>query len=293
MNFLKTKHAKIAMAACAALAVLAAVFFLQPGPGKGAPSVTELALTREETALLTQQAQGVTIDVDAVLRQTQAEAIGTIPATIFSMVQTQPTFTSTAAAMATTVRTPAVQPATTAKTTTKPVASTVPITTTTKTAAATTTTTASTTTTTTMTTAQAQLACTISVRCDTILGRMDKLSPAKRDIVPSNGVILQTRTVTFTEGESVFDVLKRVTQSERIHMDFDNNPLYNSAYVAAIGNLYERDAGELSGWMYRVNGVYPSYGSSKCALKQGDVVEWLYTCDLGKDIGGEGISQRG
>ena len=122
---------------------------------------------------------------------------------------------------------------------------------------------------------------------------MDKLSPAKQSIVPSNGIILQTKTVSFTEGESVFDALRRVTQSERIHMDFESNPMYSSVYIAAVGNLYERDCGELSGWMYRVNGTFPNYGCSKYTLKAGDTVELLYTCDLGKDIGGEGISQRG
>ena len=49
--------------------------------------------------------------------------------------------------------------------------------------------------------------------------------------------------------------------------------------------MYEFDAGELSGWMYRVNGVFPNKGCSAYTLSDGDVVEWLYTCDLGKDIG--------
>jgi hypothetical protein len=64
-------------------------------------------------------------------------------------------------------------------------------------------------------------------------------------------------------------------------------PIYRAAYVEAIQNLYEFDCGELSGWMYRVNGVFPNYGCSRYTLKAGDVVEWLYTCDLGRDIGGE------
>jgi len=121
---------------------------------------------------------------------------------------------------------------------------------------------------------------------------MNLLKPEKISVVPSNGVILQSKTVTFAEGESVFDVLKRVTQSEKIHLEFTNVPAYNSAYVEGIGNLYEFDCGPLSGWMYWVNGIFPSYGSGKYTLKQGDVVEWLYTCDLGRDIGGEGVVQR-
>ena len=61
---------------------------------------------------------------------------------------------------------------------------------------------------------------------------------------------------------------------------------YGSVYVQGINNLYEFSCGELSGWMYRVNGVFPNYGCSKYVLKDGDVVEWVYTCDLGRDVGG-------
>ncbi len=61
---------------------------------------------------------------------------------------------------------------------------------------------------------------------------------------------------------------------------------YNSVYVEGIHNLYEFDTGELSGWMYNVNGWYPNYGASRYQLKDGDVVNWRYTCDLGRDVGG-------
>ena len=38
--------------------------------------------------------------------------------------------------------------------------------------------------------------------------------------------------------------------------------------------------------MYKVNGWFPNYGCSRYSLKQGDVIEWVYTCDLGRDVGG-------
>ena len=38
--------------------------------------------------------------------------------------------------------------------------------------------------------------------------------------------------------------------------------------------------------MYKVNDWFPNYGCSRYALQEGDKVEWLYTCDLGDDIGG-------
>ncbi len=127
--------------------------------------------------------------------------------------------------------------------------------------------------------------CTFSIECSTILNNLDQLDPEKLEMVPSGGVILETTTVTFFEGESVFDVLQRVCKDKGIHMEASWTPIYNSAYIEGIHNLYEFDCGELSGWMYRVNGWYPNYGSSRYQLKQGDVVQWRYTCDLGNDVG--------
>ena len=127
--------------------------------------------------------------------------------------------------------------------------------------------------------------CTFSIECSTILNNLDQLDPEKLEMVPSGGVILKKTTVTFYEGESVFDVLQRLCKEKGIHMESSWTPIYNSAYIEGIHNLYEFDCGELSGWMYRVNGWYPNYGCSRYQLKDGDVVEWRYTCDLGHDVG--------
>ena len=128
--------------------------------------------------------------------------------------------------------------------------------------------------------------CTFSISCATILNNWDKCDESKKPLVPADGVILPTTTVTFTEGESVFDVLQRLCRENKIHMESSWTPLYNSAYVEGINNLYEFDVGSLSGWMYSVNGWFPNYGCSRYALQNGDVVNWVYTCDLGYDVGG-------
>jgi hypothetical protein len=120
------------------------------------------------------------------------------------------------------------------------------------------------------------------------LNNLSELDPDKLELVPSNGVILAPTTVTFYEGESVFDVLQRVCKDNHIHIEFSWTPIYNSAYTEGIHNLYEFDCGALSGWMYRVDGWYPNYGCSRYQLADGEVVEWRYTCDLGEDVGRDG-----
>jgi hypothetical protein len=127
---------------------------------------------------------------------------------------------------------------------------------------------------------------TLSVRCDTILDNMERLDSAKHGLVPADGVIFPETAVTFHEGESAFNVLSREMKRAKVHLEFVNTPIYDSAYIEGINNLYEFDVGELSGWEYKVNDWFPNYGSSRYQLKDGDRIEWLYTCDLGRDIGG-------
>lgn len=127
--------------------------------------------------------------------------------------------------------------------------------------------------------------CTLSIECSTILNNLSDLDANKRELVPSNGVILEPTEVTFYDGESVFDVLQRTCKEKGIHLESSWTPIYNSAYVEGINNLYEFDCGELSGWTYCVDGWFPNYGCSRYQLKDGEKIEWRYTCDLGKDVG--------
>ncbi|WP_414733279.1 DUF4430 domain-containing protein [Acetobacterium carbinolicum] len=127
--------------------------------------------------------------------------------------------------------------------------------------------------------------CTLSINCSTLLDHMDRLPSGKGAFVPANGWILYPSEVSFNAGESVHDVLQRVCRDNGIHMESSFTPAYNSAYVEGINQLYEFDGGERSGWMYNVNGWFPNYGCSQYAVKQGDVINWVYTCDLGRDVG--------
>jgi len=129
--------------------------------------------------------------------------------------------------------------------------------------------------------------CTIEIRCDTILNNMENLEPGKEGYVPSSGTILKRTSVGFNDGETVFDVLKRVCKEKGIQMESSWTPAYGSSYIESINHIYEFDCGPQSGWMYKVNGWFPNYGCSSYNLKDGDVIVWLYTCEgLGADVGG-------
>lgn len=127
---------------------------------------------------------------------------------------------------------------------------------------------------------------TITIRCDTILNNMEDLKPEKVEFVPSDGEILPVVRVPFYEDETVFDVLVRVCKTAGIHMDYVLSPMYGTNYIRGINNLYEKDCGAESGWMYKVNGWFPNYGVSGYKLSDGDAIVFAYTCKgYGTDVG--------
>ncbi|RXT06467.1 DUF4430 domain-containing protein [Ammoniphilus sp. CFH 90114] len=96
------------------------------------------------------------------------------------------------------------------------------------------------------------------------------------------GIILAATEVTFESGESVLDILKKVTKEKKIQMEYrGTGPI---AYVEGIDNLYEFDRGPKSGWMYRVNGSFGKKSAGDVQIKPNDQIEWIYTLDLGKDV---------
>ena len=84
------------------------------------------------------------------------------------------------------------------------------------------------------------------------------------------------------DGDTVYDILLEATAEHKIHLE--TNGSSEGIYVEGIGNIYEFDFGELSGWVYHVNGQSPSVSCGEYELSDRDSIEWLYSCELGKDV---------
>lgn len=100
---------------------------------------------------------------------------------------------------------------------------------------------------------------------------------------PDIGTIMGTIEVDIGDSKTVLDVLKKATRSQKLQMEYTGNGA--TAYVQGIDNLYEFDKGSGSGWMYSVNGKFPNRSAGIWPLSPGDDIRWLYTEDLGKDLG--------
>lgn len=124
--------------------------------------------------------------------------------------------------------------------------------------------------------------CTVTIVCKTAL-ESGKLNDTMLSLLPEDGVILDHYPVPYTEGDSVFDAIAKAVRENKLHMEYSGTKTV--PYIEGVANLYEFDCGSLSGWMYRVNGWFASFGMGQYPLSGGDSVELIYTCDLGNDVG--------
>ena len=108
------------------------------------------------------------------------------------------------------------------------------------------------------------------------------------------GTIIGSTKVPFKKGENMAQVTKRLLDHLGIGMRYSGS-LTGGFYLGAIsgfevggtpyGTMGEFDAGVGSGWMVTLNGWFINQGASEFSVKNGDVIQWLYTCQLGADIG--------
>ena len=123
-----------------------------------------------------------------------------------------------------------------------------------------------------------ELTCTLTVLCGNALNHPDWLAPGVAEVLPAGGTLLPETETVFQEGETAFDLLLRLTRAAGIPVEYSVTPLYGTAYIEGIGNLYEFDCGQSSGWVYQVNGAFPGHSSSEHVLRDGDRVLFAYTC---------------
>ena len=108
-----------------------------------------------------------------------------------------------------------------------------------------------------------------SIRCDAVAGR---------DGLPEDGVILAEDAYSIGEGDTVYDLLLRVTKAHKMPLATSGS---YSVYVTGISALFEFDYGSTSGWVYTVNEKSPVLACDEYLLQDGDTVVISYTLTLG------------
>lgn len=131
---------------------------------------------------------------------------------------------------------------------------------------------------------------TLSIECKTAAENLSLLPEELRSerYVPRDGYILPPTKLALEKDETAYSLFLRAAKYYEIPFEAQaagDNSL-GTAYIQSINQLSEFDGGELSGWMYSVNGEFPSAGCDSFTVSDGDVVRFVYSFDLGKDVGG-------
>ena len=135
--------------------------------------------------------------------------------------------------------------------------------------------------------------CTIMISCATIFAPDVKIDRFILEEQPSDGIVLSRRNISLSGNDSVYDLLKRVCEENTIPIETSKIAATNNYYIEGINNLYEFDAGNLSGWMYSVNGHFPQMSTSQYTVSPGDEIEILYSCNSGVDVGDDFYNKAG
>lgn len=108
-----------------------------------------------------------------------------------------------------------------------------------------------------------------------------KVPQAKVNVKGLNGKLLSAKDIILEDGDTAYSVLVKAVGNSNI----DARVIDHHTYVSSIHQLGEFEHGEGSGWLYKINDIYPKQYAGLFVLKPGDVMEWVYTKDYGKDVG--------
>lgn len=110
------------------------------------------------------------------------------------------------------------------------------------------------------------------------------------------GTVIEAVEVPFVKGDSIADVTVRLLDALGMEYEFTGT-VDSGFYLAALKNfelngtyyptLGEFDGGKDSGWCVRLNNWHIDRSAAEIEVGDEDVVSWLYTCQLGADIGAD------
>ncbi|MBQ9957343.1 MAG: DUF4430 domain-containing protein [Ruminococcus sp.] len=116
---------------------------------------------------------------------------------------------------------------------------------------------------------------TMTIRCDTI-------ADIDEEYIPENGIILSECVFEIDSDDTAYDILTEASRTYSIHLE--SSGADGMKYINGINHIYELQYGDLSGWMYFVNGKEMSEGCDGYTVRDGDNIEWHYTLEMGKDL---------
>ena len=123
--------------------------------------------------------------------------------------------------------------------------------------------------------------------------RIDPSTSVTFEVLGPGGttVIASPTNVSIDANETALSASVKGLQANRLA--FQTSGSGAGTYVTSINNLAQLDNGPLSGWLYKVNNTFPSEGPAVYRVNPGDTITWVYTNDLGRDVGAPAVIFEG
>ena len=113
----------------------------------------------------------------------------------------------------------------------------------------------------------------VRIHCETVLDK-----GVSEEDFPGIPVIFDGKASYF-ENATAYDVINKVLMDNKIHVEFENSSY--GTYIKGLANIYAGDFGDMSGWLFKVNGEYAEVGCSAYKVNDGDEIELVYSCVMG------------
>lgn len=102
------------------------------------------------------------------------------------------------------------------------------------------------------------------------------------DFPEESGIEDVSVPLTVAENSTALDALLLYGKLKEIPVTFSGGG--SSAYIQSVDQVKEKDYGDTSGWIYRLNGETLSQAAGTVVLQDGDQLEWLFVTDINETI---------
>lgn len=100
-------------------------------------------------------------------------------------------------------------------------------------------------------------------------------------------VLMPLTTVSINKDSTVLST--SIDSFNANQLAFQTGGSGTDTYITSIAGLAQQSSGPLSGWLYKVNDVFIDSSPATYKVDPGDRITWVFTIDLGKDVGAPSV----
>lgn len=126
------------------------------------------------------------------------------------------------------------------------------------------------------------ISCTFTINAS-VAAKNEELNKDVAALLKDDGMLANAKSITVKKGTNAGDAFKAFCKENNIVLNSEDGEY--GLFVKGIGGLDGGACGELSYWLFKVNGEFSDVGADSVTVNEGDAFEWVFTCNGGSDVG--------